>query len=272
MKTRITLKDFGALSFDAGQLTAGARPANLNPPPRLRPESVRDFNVQHDGSAEAGSPSEERAVTTRHCEGRDVTGPQRVMPGRWLLMTPARRVPAQNELEGIKFMKQKVLLVRDDSEALRSLDNLFTGESYEVVTTTSAQRAIDESDAGQIDLLVMQLDLRTGEGWEVIGEISEENPFLPIIVVASRPGLRELAEAAGARALVEEPVDGPRLLQTIRELLAEPVERRMRHASQPHADFRHVPPAGENFRTLLDRRSTTPYRYVSETRGWGINE
>ena len=169
-------------------------------------------------------------------------------------------------------MKQKVLLVRDDSESLRSLENLFTGEDYDVVPTASAQRAIAESDARHIDLLVMQLDLRTGESWEVIDEISEENPFLPIIVVASRPGLRELAEAAGARALVEEPVDGPRLLQTIRELLTEPVESRMRHVSHAHADFRHVPPAGEKFRTFLDRRYTTPYRCVPLARSWGINE
>ncbi len=76
-------------------------------------------------------------------------------------------------------MKQKVLLVRDDSESLRSLDNLFTGESYEVVTTASGQRALEESDARQIDLLVMQLDLRTGEGWEVIDEITGEKPFVP---------------------------------------------------------------------------------------------
>ena len=76
-----------------GQLTAGAVPANLNPPPRLTPESVRDFNVQHDGSAEAGSRPEERPVTTRHCERRDAAGPQRDMPGRWLLMTPAPQYP-----------------------------------------------------------------------------------------------------------------------------------------------------------------------------------
>ena len=89
MKARMTLKDFSALSFDAGQLTAEAGPANPNPPPRLTPESVRDFDVQQHGLAEAGSRPEERPVTTRHCEGRDVAGPQRVMPSRWLLMTPA---------------------------------------------------------------------------------------------------------------------------------------------------------------------------------------
>ena len=93
MKPRITLKDFSALSFDAGQVTNGTVPANLNPPPRLTPESVRDFNVQHDGLAEAGSPPDERLATTRHCRGRDVATPKRVMLGRWLWVTPAQPCP-----------------------------------------------------------------------------------------------------------------------------------------------------------------------------------
>ncbi len=67
----------------------------------------------------------------------------------------------------------------------------------------------------------MKLDLQAGEGWEAILEITEENPFLPIIVVTSQPGLRTFAKAAGARALVEEPIDVAVLLQTIRDLLAE---------------------------------------------------
>ena len=170
-------------------------------------------------------------------------------------------------------MKHKVLLVRDDSESLlRSLGNLFSQETYAVVLAESAQEAIQKSDADETDLLLMRLDSRTDEGWEAIDEITEENPFLPVIVVTQRPELRELAEAAGARAFVEEPVDGPILLQTIRELLAEPAESRRRQPSRQHADFRLVPPASEDFRALLDRRYTTPYRFNTPAPRWGLNE
>ena len=96
MKTRITLKDFSALSFDAGQVTAGAVPANLNPPLRLTPESVRDFNVQHDSSAEMGSPQDERLTTTGHWLGREVAAPTRVKVGRWLWMTLAQPCPGSD--------------------------------------------------------------------------------------------------------------------------------------------------------------------------------
>ena len=87
------MKDFSALSFDTGQVTAGAVPANLNPPPWPTPESVRDFNVQHDGSADAGSSQDERLATARHCQGREVDAPKRVKLGRWLWMTPAQPCP-----------------------------------------------------------------------------------------------------------------------------------------------------------------------------------
>ena len=93
MKTRITLKDFSALSFDAGNVTDGTVPANLHPPPRLTPGSVRDFNVQHDGSAGVGSPQDERLATTRHCQGRNAPTPKRVKLGRWLWMPSAQACP-----------------------------------------------------------------------------------------------------------------------------------------------------------------------------------
>ncbi len=57
------------------------------------PESVRDFNVQHDGSAEAGSPPDERLATTRHSQERGVAAPKRVKLGRWLWMTQAQPCP-----------------------------------------------------------------------------------------------------------------------------------------------------------------------------------
>ena len=93
MKTRITLKDFRALLFDAGNGTDGTVRANLNTPPRLTPESVGDFTVEHDSSADVGSPQDERLATKGNCLGWNVAAQKRVMLGRWLWMTPAQPSP-----------------------------------------------------------------------------------------------------------------------------------------------------------------------------------
>jgi DNA-binding NtrC family response regulator len=170
-------------------------------------------------------------------------------------------------------MKHKVLLVHDDDESLlRSLGNSFSAEAFEVVLAEGVQRAIEKSDAGEIDLLLMKLDSRTDEGWQAIDEITEENPFLPVIVITRQPELRNLAEAAGACALVEIPVDVPALLQTIREVLVEPVQRRMERVCHRATDFRQVPPAADSFREQLERGYTTSYRFSTAAPRWGLNE
>ncbi len=170
-------------------------------------------------------------------------------------------------------MKQKVLLVDDDHESLlRSLRHLLSSETYEVVLAKNVQDAIAKSEAGEIDLLLMNLNSPTEQRWEAIDAITEENPFLPVIVITKQSGLKERAEAAGARALMGEPVDGPMMLQTIRELLAERVQSRMRRTFNQEIDFRHVPPGSGDFRDLLHRRDTAPFHYSLPQSHWGINE
>jgi len=146
----------------------------------------------------------------------------------------------------------------DNESLLHSLRHSLASETYEVVRAENVQHAIAKSEAGEIGLLLMNLDSTTKQRWEAITEITRENPFLPVIVISKQSELRKLAEAAGARALVEEPVDGPMLLQTIRELLAEPIQSRMHRTSSHEIDFRHVPPGSGDFRELLHRRYTAP--------------
>jgi len=158
--------------------------------------------------------------------------------------------------------------VDGNESLLRSLPHLLSSETYEVVRAGNVQDAMAKSNTGEIDLLLINLDSPTEQGWETIGAISGKNPFLPVIVITNKSGLRELAEAAGARALVEEPVDSPMLLQTIRELLAEPVQSPMPRTSNRKIDFRHVPPGSGDFRDLLHRRYTAPF-HLPPSR-WGI--
>ena len=169
-------------------------------------------------------------------------------------------------------MRQKLLLVDDNNESLlHSLRHSLASETYEVVRAENVQHAIAKSDAGEIDLLLINLNSPT-EGWEAIDEITRENPFLPVVVITKQSGLKERAEAAGARALVEEPVDGPILLQTIRELLAKPIQTRKHRSSNQEIDFRHVPPVSGDLRELVHRRYTAPFHSPLPHSRWGLNE
>jgi DNA-binding NtrC family response regulator len=171
-------------------------------------------------------------------------------------------------------MKQKLLLVDDDNESLRcSLRHSLSSETYEVVLAESLQHAIAKSRAGEIGLLSINLDSPTEEeGWEAIEQSRKRIRSRPSLRITRQSELREPAEAAGARALVEQPVDGPMLPQTIRELLAEPVQSPMRRTSNQEIDFRHVPPGSGDFIDLLHRRYTAPSHYPLPHSRWGINE
>ncbi len=170
-------------------------------------------------------------------------------------------------------MKYKALLLDDEAESLAgSLRHSLTPETWEVILSKSAQEAIEKSEAGEIDVLLMNLDSQTGARWEAIDEITEENPFLPVIVITRHPELRNLAEAAGARVLVQKPVDVPALVQIMQELLAEPVQCGMRHTYPEAVYFRHVPASGEGFRDRLHERATTPHASAIPYHRWGINE
>ncbi|MBI3849560.1 MAG: hypothetical protein HY298_04615 [Verrucomicrobia bacterium] len=103
---------------------------------------------------------------------------------------------------------------------------------------------------------------------KVVGKIKLTNLF------DSGAQHRKLSKAkprsVEVEALVEEPVDGPMRLQTIRELQAEPVQSRMRRTYYQVIDFRHVPPGSGDFRDLLHGRYTAPFHYSLPPSCWGI--
>jgi DNA-binding response OmpR family regulator len=63
-------------------------------------------------------------------------------------------------------------------------------------------------------------------GWDTFERLTTINPLLPIIIITARPDAYPIAVVAGA-ALMQKPLDLPRLLKTMRELLAQPAEQRL---------------------------------------------
>jgi len=149
-------------------------------------------------------------------------------------------------MKEIKRLRQKLLLLDEGHESvIPSLWRSLPLKTYEVVPAESIQHAAAKSDAGEIDLLLLSLDMPTEEGWAAIHKITRENPFMPVIVITSQPKLRNRAEDAGVYALVDEPINVPMLLQTIRELLAEPFQTRVARVCNCISDFRHLPSSSE---------------------------
>ncbi|MHB8522869.1 MAG: response regulator [Limisphaerales bacterium] len=156
-------------------------------------------------------------------------------------------------------MSKRILLVDDECSIREALSKILRGENYEVVLAENGEQAIERNGAGRIDLLLLDLNLPVKNGWATLEWLAEVNPLLPVIIITGRSEQRALAEKAGADALMEKPLDVPCLLQTIRELLDETMESRVRRASDRSSGFRYAPSDDQQFREMLLKRFTTPY-------------
>lgn len=158
-------------------------------------------------------------------------------------------------------MKRKVLVVDDDSSIREALSKVLHTEDYEVVSAADGQEAIEKFGQEKIDLLLLDLGLPVKDGWGMLQWLSRINPLLPIIIITGRYEQRELAEIAKVDALMEKPLDVPRLLQTVRELMDEPMELRAQHALNRTSGFRYVPCDHGVFMQQLGERFVAPYPY-----------
>jgi DNA-binding response OmpR family regulator len=164
-------------------------------------------------------------------------------------------------------MTKRILLVDDERSIRESLSKILRAENYEVVLAENGQEAIEKHGAGRIDFLILDLNMPVKNGSATLEWLAEINPVLPVVIITGRSNQRALAETAGADALMEKPLDVPLLLQTIRELMDEPIEKRTQRASHRVSSFRYVPCDHQLFREMLLKRFTTPYP-LPESKHW----
>ena len=137
-------------------------------------------------------------------------------------------------------MKQGVLIVDDDASVRESIRRVLKGAGYEVKTAADAEEATVKFVPEEIDLVLLDLNLRSHSGWDVFERLTTQHPALPIIFITGMPNHYQTAVAAGVGALIEKPIEVTSLLKTMDELLAEPKEARLRRMCGYQLDTRHL--------------------------------
>jgi len=174
---------------------------------------------------------------------------------------------AKSDENANDFMTKRILLVDDERSIRESLSKILRAEKYEVVLAETSQEAIEKHGAKRIDLLILDLT-PVKNGWASLEWLVAINPRSPVIIITGRSNQGALAETAGADALMEKPLDVPLLLQTIRQLMDEPMENRAQRASNRASSFRYVPCDNALFREMLLERFTTPYALPESKDTW----
>ena len=127
----------------------------------------------------------------------------------------------------VKPAKNRILVVDDDSSVREMLTRVLVGEGYLVWAAADGTAALEIAAAAKVDLVLLDLNLPGKSGWDTFERLTAANPMLAVIIITARSNQLFTALGAGVGALLEKPLDFPKLLQTISRLLAEPAESRV---------------------------------------------
>lgn len=114
-------------------------------------------------------------------------------------------------------VNRKIVLVNEDPAVRRMLFRVLTGEDYTVLTPAPEIESLRSALAGEVDLLLLDVDVGDAGGWRQVEALARENTSLPVVVLSDRPDL--LAKPPQVSAVLEKPLDVPRLLRTIQQLI-----------------------------------------------------
>jgi DNA-binding response OmpR family regulator len=137
--------------------------------------------------------------------------------------------------------RPQILLVDDDYGVLESLAGVLEEEGFLVLPAADGAEAIAIAGAFPVDLVILDLNMPVKNGWDTFEQLSSEHPLLPVIIATARPNQLFTALGAGVGALMEKPLDIPHLLTTIRRLLAESCDVRLRRLIGQESSFYYRP-------------------------------
>ena len=151
--------------------------------------------------------------------------------------------PAPNEAGrsgSVKPAKNRILVVDDDSTVREMLTRVLVGEGFLVWAAADGTAALEVAAAAKVDLVLLDLNMPGKSGWDTFERLTAGIPLLAVIIVTARSNQLFTALGAGVGALLEKPLDFPKLLQTISRLLAEPAESRLARMAGNPADFHYI--------------------------------
>ena len=138
-------------------------------------------------------------------------------------------------------MNTTILLVDDDVSVRQSIARVLDAEDFHVLSAANGNEALTILQNQPVDLILLDLNMPGKNGWETFQHISFDAPAVPVIIITARPNQLFTALAAGAAALMEKPLDFPKLLRTIRDLIAEPESVRCARTAGKSAQFHYLP-------------------------------
>ena len=120
----------------------------------------------------------------------------------------------------------KILYVEDNADNIYMLTRRLKKKGFDIVVAGDGQEGIDQAIKESPDLILMDLSLRTMDGWTATAKIKEIEAVKNIPVIAlsapAMPEHRDRALKAGCSDYDTKPVDIKRLLGKIGQFIDIP--------------------------------------------------
>lgn len=116
-------------------------------------------------------------------------------------------------------MAKKVLVIEDNEQNLYLVRFILEKAGYSVLSATDSQEGIDLAGASKPDIILLDIQLPTMDGYAVARRIRAMPDMGNVAIVAvtsyAMPGDREKALAAGCDGYIEKPIDPETFLSTV---------------------------------------------------------
>lgn len=115
----------------------------------------------------------------------------------------------------------KRVLVVDDNRWIREALSDRLKEQLEDISVTAAgsgREALDIMTTDGVDMLITEVDLPGMNGYELINEVRQQRPVMPIVVTTDDCSLKvvELLTSLGVNRWIEKPFDGKTIAKAVR--------------------------------------------------------
>lgn len=122
-------------------------------------------------------------------------------------------------------MLNKILIVDDEPSVLKMLRKMLRDESDDIVEAKNGEEALQICQQQEIDLMITDIVMPEKHGIDLIMEVKNIKPDVPIIAISGGGGVSgrfdylEIAELLGAKNILHKPFSAGELRDVVHNII-----------------------------------------------------
>ncbi len=122
-------------------------------------------------------------------------------------------------------MLNKILIVDDEPSVLKMLNKMLKDESDDIVEAKNGEEALQICQQQEIDLMITDIVMPEKHGIDLIMEVKNIKPDVPIIAISGGGGVSgrfdylEIAELLGAKNILHKPFSVGELRDVVHNII-----------------------------------------------------